>query len=158
MRKAGVGFMLGAVMLFALAGPASSAEPGFQVTPASGAAGTTIHTSDPQGECDGNNALVTITLVPQSGPAVASTTVVPNNDGTWAKDLTVPNGTDPGSYTVTAHCDQDQGADSFTYDPQSFTVTGSATTTTAPTTTTTVPTPATTPPATAVSATPTLTG
>jgi hypothetical protein len=157
MRKAGVGFMLSAVMLFALAGPAASAPPGFQVTPASGPAGTTIHASDPQGECDGNNALVTITLKPQSGPSVASTTIVPNGDGTWTKNLTVPNGTDPGTFSVTAHCEQDQGADSFDYDPQTFTVTGTATTT-VPTTTTTVPTPVMTPPATAVTATPTLTG
>ena len=166
MKKATLGVMLAAAWLVVLAGPASAGAPAFLINPHSGKPGTSIQASDPDGECDGNNAQVTVALVPASGPAVTSTTVVPNNDGTWATNLTVPDGTDPGSYTVTAHCDQDQGVDSFDYDPQDFTVTAATTTTTAPTTTTEPPstTPTTTapvttpPPATPVSATPALTG
>jgi len=170
MRKAVLGVMLAAGLLVVPAGPASAGRPSFQIKPQSGGPGTTIHASDSFGECDGNNAHVTVGLQPESGAVVASTTIVPNSDGTWTADVTVPNGTGPGSFLVTAHCDQDAGADSFDYVPQTFTVTGATTTTrtTAPpttttttvpvTTTTTAPVTATAAPPVAVTATPTMTG
>lgn len=165
MRKAVFGVMLAAAWMFVLAAPTSAAGPGFQITPSSGPVGTTIHVSDTQGECDGNNAQVTVGLQAGAGPAVATTVIVPNSDGTWTVDLTVPATAAPGSFSVTAHCDQDAGADSFDYGAQAFTVTGAATSTTtpttaAPTTTTTVaPAVATTAaPAVAVEASPTMTG
>ena len=169
MRKAVLGVMLAAAWLVVPAGPASAGAPGFDINPQSGGPGTTIHASDSRGDCDGNDAHVTVGLKPASGAAVASTTIVPNSDGTWTADVKVPNGTGPGSFSVTAHCEQDAGADSFNYIPQAFTVTPGATTTTAPSTTTTTVAPATTTttvapvtatatPPVAVTATPTMTG
>jgi len=170
MRKAVLGVTVIVAWLVVMAGPASAGRPSFQITPPSGAPGTTIHASDSAGECDGNDAHVTVSLQPASGgAAVTSTTIVPNSDGTWATDLKVPDATKAGSFSVTAHCDQDEGVDTFDYAPQSFTVTGATTTTTTPPSTTTTTAPVTTttaapvtvtaaPPAVAVTATPTMTG
>ena len=170
MRKAALGVILATAWVVMLAAPTSAASPGFQISPSSGPVGTTIHASDSLGECDGNNAQVTVSLQGDSGPAVASTVIVPNSDGTWTADITVPADTEPGSFSVTARCDQDEGADSFDYVASAFTVTGAATTTTtataAPsstTTTTAAPVavatePVTAAPAVAVDATPAMTG
>ena len=102
--------LIGAAVLLALAAAPAAAQYDFTVTPGQVEAGGVVSVAG-SGGCHPNEQ-VTITLTQISaakavGDKIVITTLTTNAEGEFSGSFTVPAGTQPGTYDVTAHCNND---------------------------------------------------
>jgi hypothetical protein len=113
-------------------------NPSFESTPSSGPAGTVIHASDNNFNCDSSGATVHVEVFDAQEKSVAQADTEVTSDATWAVDVKIPNGAEPGQYVVTAICTDGELRVVYADNPFTVTAPPATTTTTSTSTTTTV--------------------